>query len=757
MRQITLQIPTTVDDEAVIRLLRATNHPLEPHIDPKAQVSRVNNRCWRLLHRHNGTLGSFADEDPYAAAIELSNKPLDKPTLESQSTSNTVFSHMSNLSLHKNNYSSHSSMSHIDEEQSDCDSLLGKPEKLTEKTEKGKKPGDNIFFIANSPSPPKDDCGCDKSKQSDEVNVETIDVFPNRPKNLARHDSLFGNANKLDIHDYSSSEMSDAGIEEEEEDSDEDSESIAESDEEFEEEFEEESSLFHLKPSDPSSHHSAQSSTERNGKKTRSGSRKYSKSDDSEWLSISSEEEKAEVTYKPIKFSKRIPPAARQISSDTITIAERPEEELSPPLKPRSLLSGLFLNEMAKQHNLEPPSLRLDSLGLASNGASVSSSMNLNSASRKPILKRSSTTGIITVGQETDKDNKIKVQRPSIMFQKKFTSMTDISRKYPHFHNKTIKNNILNEKLDQNGESSRCAHCDKPNGSEIQVGSEGYESLAKQKSIVGISDFNVVSDTYHTSETNHLNPSSNSNSHLNLNSLAQNGHSNASSSTTSSSITGNLNQSILSSSLNRYSTPTTNSFKHVLSKSSLNLTTLFGSKKYSKYNVSNEKFKRSNASISSENHSSNSGSPSTKSSNIDSSNPDLKHSQELKPDVTPTTIPGLLPPVPTNIPSSNHSGSKKSGDSIEDKGNSKPTASSHGKSHDISTNLEDGAIKMSPNSTRKNMFDSELSLSLKDSIRIDYTLGKVPLPHKIVSSHNPQYHAPENDEFSVDDYHSKGW
>lgn len=777
--------------QSLIKVINLTNNPVICFDHNK--FKRLNNRCWRLLHNQSRDPSTSSMNQSHLhipdEAIALSNH---KPprTLVLNSTTNTLFSHMSNLSLSKNHNSSHSSMSNIDEEElSELESDM-----------KPKDENKNIFFIANSPSPPADQhpqqqqqqhhntdstptvsagdtCACDK--KYDDINVETISVIPNRPKNLSRQDSLFSNNNQINFQKYSSSDMSDDGIEEEDEsDSDSDSEGeVSEADvskptAEFTDNVPAANHKFRDQPviiktvSD-----SAKTKTSKAVKANETNGRKNSKSDDSEWMSVSSEDEKSEISYRPINFTKRVPPPVRQVSSDTITIPENSKKDNSPPLKPRSLLSGLFLNEMAKHHlhqHSDPLACASDNPSTPSSVKTSSNSVFSNSnRSFKPMLKRSSTTGIITVGQEESNGNsKIKIQKPSIMFQKKYTSMTDISKKYPHFHNKLIKNDILKDKEgnDISYSASRCIDCKKAKSmnppshvDEANYGNDDYESLAKQKSIVGISDFNVISDTSHVLETNALNSTSN-NSHLNLNTFTRNNHSSTttnSGSTTSSSnnnTSNNLSLSLLSSSLNKYSNSNTHSFKHVLSKSSLNLTNLFGSKKNNhKHSDNNDKLRKSNGvDPSPGNHSFGSSSfKSSSHSHNDAYNPDpkvtsLANSQEVELDskelkeVIPTAIPGLVisTPVPTQIQSNDLK--------IEDD-NEQSAVDSDG-----------SKIKFSPNTTRKSMFDSELSLSLKDSIRIDYTLGKVPLPRKIIAS-DAQPLNTVDDDFSLDDYHSKGW
>lgn len=62
------------------------------------------------------------------------------------------------------------------------------------------------------------------------------------------------------------------------------------------------------------------------------------------------------------------------------------------------------------------------------------------------------------------------------------------------------------------------------------------------------------------------------------------------------------------------------------------------------------------------------------------------------------------------------------------------------------------------------MLSSELSESLKESIIIDYKLGKIPLPTKVIENNAVLLNkegivvdASNIDDDDFDDYHSKGW
>ncbi|WEJ92913.1 hypothetical protein PSN45_000371 [Yamadazyma tenuis] len=599
----------------------------------------------------------------------MDQKSFHKPPLSSQDTQNTFVSHTSNLSLENQVQSSSSSMSHIEEV-----SELSPPNRDASK---------NIFFIANSPSPPKT-----HDPQVPDFAVETSADPSSRPGELVRQDSLFQNHSHSHLHHYSSSDMSDDGIEEEDE-YDEDSSDISDSDESIHDEVEPMPQEVQ-RSRKPSVNANASADDER---------LKSSRSSDSEWLSVTSEDD-PEPALKPIDFNKRIP-SSRQFSSDTITLGNTTSDP-SPPMRPRSLLSGLFLNELAKQHE--------ESVKLRRNQSMLNAwPENGGGLHTKPILKRSSTTGIITIGQSNNTpDSKIKISRPSILFQKRFTSATDVSKPY---------SSQLRTKLattPEVTESSESILISRKESTPFEEGlveekleEEDYKTLAKQTSIVGVSDFNVTSDNLQHPD-----------SYFHPNSLSPN------------------QSSVLSSSLTKYSLPRNQSFKNMLSKSSLNLTNLFTHKKYFKNNASNEKFKQSTtdsipsiASVKSSSDITNSQElklPQNKSSQNSHSSQDIKSSQEIVP-LTPKPINSFnIEPeveVPQETPERN-SGEFK--------------------------------IKMSPGTTRKTMLDTELSKSLKDSISIDHHLGKVPLPQRTVITADGGF-GDIHDDFSPDDYHSKGW
>lgn len=406
-----------------------------------------------------------------------------------------------------------------------------------------------------------------------------------------------------------------------------------------------------------------------------------SKSDtESEWLSVSSESEQILTSPMPLKFDKKAPMS--KVSSVSTDIIPTPNaDRMSTPniMRPKSLLSGLFLNEMASNYH-----------------------SNKNQGP-KPALQRSSTTGIITIDQDAPKRHNGltgKIKRPSIIFSKKYTSLTDISKNYPHYQNNLVKKNILNDSsggsLDPSGDSD-----------------DGGSLFAKQKSIVGVSDFNVTTKS-------------------------------ASIKSKSSSIRSNPNttsgasaEQDLSSSLSRYSksassnnlkarndsTESQSSFKNLLSKSSLSLTSIFGQNK--KYTPG--KFR-------------------------------------------PTLRPGdSREPLRVTKPSPESDTSKVESIVTDGTVSTDPLPLSPSKQEPQASPIEAPMcplvqakiVKLSPKTTRRSMLSAELSNSLKESIIIDYKLGKVPLPSKVINSeelmksHKAANLEPFEDD--VDDYHSKGW
>ncbi|QRG36964.1 hypothetical protein FDK38_001329 [Candidozyma auris] len=263
-------------------------------------------------------------------------------------------------------------------------------------------------------------------------------------------------------------------------------------------------------------------------------SRSMKSDNESEWVSISSEDEKNlqnSPSSQPLTFAKVVPvpvparhaqapPDPADLSTETV--------KPSPISKPRSLLSGLFLNAMADQTSTPP------------------GNKSSNAVASKPVLKRSSTTGVITIdkGNNTHNNNnnsngssvreKKHLQKPSIMFSKRYASLTDISKSSLRSPVLFVEEEDAIVKADANADAENL--------------------FAKQTSSVGLSDFMASA-----------------NSTANVQNLSIKDGSNK----------GNCEncECAISSSLSKYqNVPPTggNSFKNFLSKSSLSLTSLFG-------------------------------------------------------------------------------------------------------------------------------------------------------------------------------------
>ncbi|CAH6719423.1 hypothetical protein CLIB1444_02S08240 [[Candida] jaroonii] len=415
-------------------------------IENSSSTTRMVNRCWRLNQTYNKKI--FKDGDYFK---DLNDDF--KPPLISNDTSNTLLSKVSKLSLYT---------------PSDDDEYYKKKSMRTKlNTIEDNEDDKKIFYIDNTPSP--------EYKNSNNSQSDLTFSKVEKP-GMKRQDSLFSNFNlqrslKQDLYineeneseseiDESESEIDESEIDESEIDESEideseidESEDVSEIDESEVDEVKDtlspmnnSSSLHSRQFSNHRSRANSQltnsqinsqigsqvnSTTNSTSKKMNQSISSIRRSDDSEWLSVSSEEEEE---VQPINFSKR---GTSDLSSS----------------QPRSLLSGLFLNEMKGHITSQMRSHRSENDGGDDND--------------KPQLKRSSTTGIITLGEKNDK---IKIQRPSIMFQKKITSMTDIK---PLIEGKEI--------------DFQCDDC------------HNDDKDWKPTSIVGISDFNASFKNHETS------------------------------------------------------------------------------------------------------------------------------------------------------------------------------------------------------------------------------------------------------------------
>lgn len=599
-----IQVEIDCDSElSIIDLIKLTSRS---SLRSKVSSERLCNRSRRLLNLNRSIVNKFEDLDSINDwALALALDLAHKPWLNPNNTNCTLFSRNSTLSLSISKTSSNSSLHNMSNIAEELESRCDEKDK-------------NIFYIANTPSPKE----------------EELDRF----KPLIPQNSLFPNGN-VTTHTLTEADI---------EDDSEDDISEYSSGEDQGQELDQEP---YLSTPEPLSHTTVIHS---DGKSTQS--------DDSEWVSVSEDDTKSDASVNPLNFRRKPLAPSRHFSSDTIVL----EKETSPSFKPKSLLSGLFLNEMAKQAVESQQALLKER------------------PPSKPILKRSSTTGIITVGQDQDIHSHMKVQRPSIMFQKKFTSSVDISKNYPHHKNTLVKNHIVNDsKIDDN---------------------DGTHLSIKQRSIVGISDFNVISSKRSNKE---LKPSQGSSPKPSI---------------ISTSLT---KYGYRKSSSNLYTTfnEGSNSIKTMISKSSLNLSSFFQSKRYGR-NSSTDKYE-----LSKENNSKVKQPPSYQER-------ELKSGQDIENKIVERAI--------------------FEWESIESKGIESRSLYKNEdtvRQHESFENQEILKEKMSPNSTQKTMLDTELSKSLKDSIIIDYKLGKVPLPEKTIGSRINYF----IDEEDTDDYYSKGW
>lgn len=284
-------------------------------------------------------------------------------------------------------------------------------------------------------------------------------------------------------------------------------------------------------------------------------SRSMKSDNESEWVSISSEDEKngQGSPSKPLTFAKVIPVPVPLPKASTTDAADLSTETVKPsPLtKPRSLLSGLFLNSMGEQK-----------------GGSPTGNDHLLMAAPKPVLKRSSTTGVITIDKGNNNNapstkDKKQLLRPSIMFSKRYASFSDISKL-------SQRSPVLFVEEEESAGDSNAKD-------------DSGHLFAKQTSSVGLLNFMV-----------------NANSTTNLNSITIGEDSMNKGSCENC-------ENAISSSLSKYSNVPQggSSLKNFLSKSSLSLTSLFGQGKTDRKSrpngqrtFSNESLKASKDSVS---------------------------------------------------------------------------------------------------------------------------------------------------------------
>lgn len=351
----------------------------------------------------------------------------------------------------------------------------------------------NIFFIANTPSP---DGNRSYSRFPDlEDNIQLSDT-KNVP-GIKRQDSLFGPTNFNSNAAASQLSLSSTDISEEDE--------YSSHDEMGAEVFD-------------------GGAEQLNSKSTVSKSSKSQQSvgDESEWLSVSSESESTNdvPTTQPLNFTKRIPIVSRKLTESKESTSCSDSKKDSPSnFRSRSLLSGLFLSDLASNSSPKSPFPK----------------PSLGSLASKPVLKRSSTTGFMTFDKTKQLKETTKLQKPSILYSKRFASLSDVTKKPSDYRSPVL---FIEEE-------------DNVKHSEDTLDEEHL--YTKQASSVSLSNFMV---TAHASNLGMVKPNS-----------------------PSPEVPGNAEnaEALLSSSLNKYSNlQSVASLKNIFSKSSLHLTTLFG-------------------------------------------------------------------------------------------------------------------------------------------------------------------------------------
>ncbi|SGZ53096.1 CIC11C00000001916 [Sungouiella intermedia] len=458
----------------------------------------------------------------------------------------------------------------------------------------------NIFYIAHTPSPP-------------ERNGED--------KNVKRQDSLFGHGLSTKVSNHLSS-VSSTDI----------------SDDEYDLDAEDADVVSPIV-------------------KTSRASKSTTEDNDSEWMSVSSDGEQVTDSPRtqPLSFSKIIPArTALETVPDNASLTDV-TRKASPVLnKPRSLLSGLFLNEMAQSTTGSPTSAK--------------SFSHPTNTLPKPVLKRSSTTGVITVDKNMRARDQVKGLRTSIIFSKRYASFTDISRRMGLYRSPVL----FVEEEEAPGETK----LDTVNKSDSE------SLLAKQTSSVELSKFIATATP--------ANPSINVSASGPIASVNK-------------SPTYDGTEGALSSSLSKYSSlyPSAgSSFKNILSKSSLNISSYFGLNKLSKLKSLNHIAKS-----------------------------ETFKSPPRQSEPLPSLFAGYL----------SQQNSQEAFDNLESfsKSSSK-------------------VIKVAPNPIKDFEPSVEISESLKDSLMIDHKLGKIPLPERVIRDDELF----GNDRTYVDDsndYYSKGW
>lgn len=630
-----------------------------------SSTRRLNNRTWRLMSEK---IVCSSERKLDKSLLTLKNTPLttvlrdtarkltERPSLFLNNSKSTA---ESQLSLHNNSIRAYDSgddtsdISEDDEEYQD-EEIVAPPQLSLHSNYLGKstvssppsasslisnslshgpgaprQPGsrpdlakNNIFYILNSPSPPQKD---PTPSPSDTVPEKGVAAGP-----IQRQDSLFGPNNTFSAAANNLSSLSSSDISEDDENYDD----LTDGEDEMDD-------AFH-NANYAKQRASISAASKRSTKSTRSGD-----DNESEWVSISSDSEQVTALPrpKPLTFAKRIPVKSNASPSFHLS-SLGDEKKYSPSLsKPRSLLSGMLFNEMAATTNSSPTSAR------SAQGVPLPP---------KPVLKRSSTTGVITVDKNGKAGETKSMLKPSIFFSKRYGSLSDIQKKVSSYRSPVLY--VEEEDSTREGD--------------VRVPEENADALfAKQTSSVGLSDFIATG-----------------NSTTNLNSLSLKNR--------RSPAPDRGSESTLSSSLSKYSSlypgAGGSSFKSMLSKSSLNISSLFQNK------GNRLRLGRS--------------------------------SETLKSPTRETFSPlfgGFMQEHHTRespLPNPKETSSTKS-------------------------------IKVAPKPMKDFCPLVQVSESLKDSLMIDHKLGKVPLPERVISDED-LFRGRNRDEYledSYDDYHSKGW
>lgn len=610
-------------------------------------------------------------------------------------------------------------------------SLNKKSERVSEndneKNDKNAQPaGKNIFYIQNSPSPSGKTYSYNKTSNSEtnkstEESAKTSASSSSKPPPFRRQESLFSNF-QLNFNGDANTQRADkaqnksitgiksAGHSEACSSTDISDDAYSEEDEDEEEEVEKESRRISITVTAPTRARDTSVSTTslKVHRMPIAQSTTTAGTNDSEWISVSSSSEEVQdrrnslLEFNKIQLSKSSASLVSSAQSTTTNSLnentdnyEGPGKRNSTPTitKPRSLLSGLF------------------KAGQSSNTSS------------KPILKRSSTTGVMTfehfasvngnlsnnASNQHAQSFNFRNKRPYMMLTKKFGSSTEVP-KHGNFKENADTGNNVSPEIEISKEGCDCES------------DEGSTLVGKQKSVVGLSDFNAIANTITSPYGDNINSNDKD---------SNTGHKNPS----LSSPHGHHTFEALSTSLTKFSVPASyNSRKSLLSRSSLSLTKFYNNSKFmfmKQDGLQNDNKARSDRS---------------------------QHNRSKSPEEA--------------MESSEQSKSLNSEFTSSVKSPSAPQDSKSEHEHGIcSCTVDDGPSSPSDKTEsskldlQKLTLSSDLSDSLKQSILLDYTLGKVPLPTKVISSEKLAEAALkegliiggefEGDDF--DDYHSKGW